>query len=144
MKLKRFEILLPLNYNDGGLIEPAKYLVTHREILEPFGATTIDSIQALGTWMYLGTLYQDRPLRIGIDSPNAEDVLAFMRTYKEILKTRFRQIDIWIAAHDIEIIRCSGYRPKTRTTNEFGTMVGRGRGFSAVAAGGAPNSAVTR
>jgi len=27
-----------------------------------------------------------------------------MRTYKEILKTRFRQIDIWIAAHDIEII----------------------------------------
>jgi len=104
MKLKRFEILLPLNYNDGGPIEPAKFLVTHREILEAFGATTIDSIQALGTWVYRGTLYQDRLLRIRIDSPNAEDAIAFMRTYKEILKTRFRQIDIWIAAHDIEII----------------------------------------
>ena len=31
MKLKRFEILLPLNYNDGRLIEREKFLATHRE-----------------------------------------------------------------------------------------------------------------
>jgi hypothetical protein len=78
--------------------------VTHREILETFGATTIDSIQALGTWVYRGTLYRDRLIRNRIDSPNAEDALAFMRAYKQILKTRFRQTDIWITAHDIEVI----------------------------------------
>jgi hypothetical protein len=37
-----------------------------------------------------------------------------------------------------------GYRPTTRTVNEPGTMLGRGRGWSGVGAGGGPNSAVTR
>lgn len=104
MKLKRFEILLPLNYNDGTPIEPGKFLVTHHEILEKFGATTIDSIQALGTWVYRGTRYRDRLIRIRVDSSEARDAIAYVRTYKETLKTRFRQIDIWITAHDIEVI----------------------------------------
>ncbi len=73
MKLKRFEILLPLNYNDGRPIERNKFLVTHREILNHFGATTIDAIQAFGTWKYLGTLYADRLIRIRIDSTEPRD-----------------------------------------------------------------------
>lgn len=32
MKLTRFEILLPLNYNDVSSIEPEKFLLTHREL----------------------------------------------------------------------------------------------------------------
>jgi hypothetical protein len=43
MKLKRFEILLPLNYNDGRLIEREKFLATHRELVGKFRATTVES-----------------------------------------------------------------------------------------------------
>jgi hypothetical protein len=46
MKLKRFEILLPLNYNDGRLIEREKFLETHKELVGKFRATTVDVIQA--------------------------------------------------------------------------------------------------
>ena len=46
MILKRFEILLPLNYNDGRLIEREKFLLTQRELVRKFGATTVDTAQA--------------------------------------------------------------------------------------------------
>ena len=52
MNLKRFEILLPLNYNDGRPIEREKFLLTHRELIRQFGATTVDTTRASGTWVY--------------------------------------------------------------------------------------------
>ncbi len=104
MKLKRFEILLPLNYNDGRLIEREKFLVTHRELVEKFRATTIDAIQASGSWVYGGTLYQDLLIRVSIDCPDPAEAYDFFRAYKEILKSRFEQVDIWITAHDVDVI----------------------------------------
>jgi hypothetical protein len=104
MKLKRFEILLPLNYNDGRRVEQEKFLVTHRELVEKFGATTVDSTKASGTWLYRGTLYEDVLVRISVDSAEPEKAIAFFRQYKETLKSRFEQIDIWITAHDVELL----------------------------------------
>ncbi len=104
MKLKRFEILLPLNYNDGKPIEDEKFRLTHRELVEKFRATTVDTTTAAGRWLYHGTLYQDLLIRITIDSLEGDKDIAFFRKYKEVLKVRFEQIDIWITAHDIELI----------------------------------------
>lgn len=101
--MKRFEILLPLNYNDGAEIEPAKFDETAEELSERFGGITQDTIRIAGTWKYGGTRYRDNLLRIRIDTDDrtAED---FFAAYKDLLKARFRQIDIWITAHEIEII----------------------------------------
>jgi hypothetical protein len=38
MPFERYEILLPLNYNDGTPIEPEKFQETRRELVEQFGA----------------------------------------------------------------------------------------------------------
>jgi|GEM_PF-3444015 len=40
----RFEILLPLFYNDGRPIEPEKFLATDDEIVQAFGATSTDQV----------------------------------------------------------------------------------------------------
>lgn len=104
MKLKRFEILLPLNYNDGRPIEPEKFLLTHRALIEKFHATTVDTIEASGSWLYRGTLYRDRLMRVTIDSDQPDEAYAFFRNYKEVLKARFEQLDIWITAHDVDLI----------------------------------------
>ena len=42
MPFERYEILLPLNYNDGTPIEPEKFQETRRELVEHFGALTMD------------------------------------------------------------------------------------------------------
>lgn len=104
MKLKRFEILLPLNYNDGRPIERTKFMLTNRELLEKFGGLTTDSVEISGTWKYGSAFYQDRLVRLTIDSDNPEEAVAFLREYKEVLRTRFEQVDIWITAHDVELI----------------------------------------
>jgi len=100
---KRFEILLPLNYNDGTLIEPEKFDQTAEELCDRFGGVTLDTVRITGTWKYGGARYRDELLRIRIDSPDPQ-ASDFLRSYKELLKERFQQIDIWITAHELEII----------------------------------------
>ena len=104
MMLKRFEILLPLNYNDGSPIERVKFTLTNRELLERFGGLTTDSVEISGTWKYGSAFLHDRLVRLTIDSDNPDETVVFMREYKEVLKARFEQLDIWITAHDVEVI----------------------------------------
>ncbi len=104
MRLKRYEILLPLLYNDGSKIEKEKFLITNEELVEKFGATTTDSTRIIGRWIYQNQLYEDKLIRITIDIPESEDSETFFKEYKEILKKRFKQIDVWISSYIIEII----------------------------------------
>jgi hypothetical protein len=88
MNLKRFEILLPLNYNDGRPIDREKFLLTNRELVQQFGAATVDTTRASGSWMYRGTLYEDLLMRIIVDSPEPDAAEAFLRRYKEVLTAK--------------------------------------------------------
>ncbi len=104
MKWTRYEILLPLRYNDGRPIEESKLDQTNLELVEKFSATTTDMIIAIGSWKYRGTLFEDRLLRLIIDVQGSRSADGFFREYKETLKARFEQIDIWISSHEINIL----------------------------------------
>jgi len=104
MKWTRYEILLPLRYNDGRPIEEQKIDQTNLELIDRFSATTADMITAIGSWKYQGTLYEDRLLRLIVDVQGSRTADDFFRNYKEILKARFEQIDIWISSHEIQIL----------------------------------------
>jgi hypothetical protein len=104
MKATRYEILLPLRYNDGRPIEQRKFRQTNLELAERYSGTTGDLITAVGMWKYRGTLYEDLLVRLIIDVPSSIDAEDFFRNYKETLKARFEQIDIWISKHEIEIL----------------------------------------
>ncbi|MBU1486762.1 hypothetical protein KKH56_01755 [bacterium] len=104
MRIKRYEILLPLVYNDGKEIEKEKFFRTDQELVEKFGATTTDTTIAIGSWVYKGVLYKDRLIRIRVDVEDTEDARKFLEDFKEVLKERFKQIDIWITGYDIEVI----------------------------------------
>jgi hypothetical protein len=92
-----------LTYNDGTLIEAEKFDQTREELCERFGGITQDTVRITGTWKYGGTRYRDELFRIRIDTtdPSAN---RFLQAQKEVWKERFQQIDIWITAHEIEII----------------------------------------
>lgn len=77
MKLKRYEILLPLVYNYGEEIEKEKFFQTDQELVEKFGATTTDTTVAIGSWVYKGVLYKDKLIRIRVDVEDTEDVRKF-------------------------------------------------------------------
>ena len=103
-RLGRFEILLPLNYNEGSQVEPEKILQTRRELDDQFGASTLDSTPISGHWLSQGTLYEDNLLRLRVDAPYTRKNRTFFRRYKELLKERFRQEEIWVTVHGIEVL----------------------------------------
>jgi hypothetical protein len=102
-RTKRFEILLPLNYNDGTKIEAEKFDQIAEELSERFGGITQDTVRITGTWKYGGLRYRDELLRIRIDTNDPES-LAFFTAHKEFWKERFQQIDIWITVHEVDVI----------------------------------------
>ena len=101
--MKRFEILLPWDYNDGTQVEPEKFDQTAEELSDHFGAITQDTTGIMGSWKYGAARYRDRLLRIRVDTDDSE-AIAFLKAYKETLKVRFQQTDIWITAQEIQII----------------------------------------
>jgi hypothetical protein len=100
----RFEILLPLFYNDGRPIEPEKFLQTDDELVQTFGATSTDTVVVRGRWLYQSTLYHDQLIRVRVDVEDNQENRQTIKAIKEVLKVRFEQQDIWITAHPIEVM----------------------------------------
>jgi hypothetical protein len=100
----RFEILLPLFHNDGRPVEKEKFATTDDELIQRFGATSTDPVVIRGRWMYQSSVFSDKLIRVRVDVEDIPENWQAMRDMKEILKTRFEQIDIWITAHRIDVV----------------------------------------
>lgn len=100
----RFEILLPLYYNDGREIEREKFVATDDELVSLFGATSTDTVVVRGQWLYQSATYCDQLIRVRIDAEDLPENWTKMREIKETLKRRFDQVEVWITAHRIEVI----------------------------------------
>lgn len=103
LTMKKYEIYLPLNYNDGNKIEPQKFKEIRQQLIAVVGAITVSSLSApfQGTWRYGGVEFIDDIIRIEIIT--AED-LTFFRNFKRQLKRTLRQLDILITVQDIHTI----------------------------------------
>lgn len=104
MPFERYEILLPLKYNDGSPVEPEKFQETRRELVEQFSALTMDAPPVSGLWVSGGREYQDELIRFVVDTEATAETDAFFQTFKERLKDRFQQIEIWITAYPIRLL----------------------------------------
>jgi hypothetical protein len=102
--MTRFEILLPLYYNDGRPIEREKFVQTNDELVDQFGAVSTDSVTVRGLWRYQSTLYHDQLIRARVDVEDGPENLQAMRDLKETWKARFEQLDIWITAYRIDVV----------------------------------------
>jgi len=96
--------LIPLKYNDGTPVEPEKLLQTKRELVKKFGSITIEPQKCYGIWNYRGIEYSDELIRFIIDIDPTRKADKFFKKYKEKLKIRFKQIEIWICAYPVKII----------------------------------------
>lgn len=104
MLRRRYEILLPIRYNDGVPVEPEKFFQTQEELVAAFGALTTYPDVLRGVWVHEGQRFEDEHLRLQVDVVVNSESSAFFREFKERLKTRFRQIDIWIVSYEIEVL----------------------------------------
>ncbi len=101
---RRYEILLPLRFNDGQAIPDELIGDTLLDLRARFGAISVETQTIQGTWSYLGQEFRDDLVRIFIDVANDDDARQFFTEFKEDLKQRFQQIDIWITTYPIDVI----------------------------------------
>jgi len=105
MSATRYEILLPLRHNDGREVEAEKLLLTKNELIQKFGALTVDPHPLEGRWTQSGVTYEDMLLKYTVDvERDTDEIQQFFREYKERLKQRFVQLDVWIIALPIRIV----------------------------------------
>jgi hypothetical protein len=102
-KLRRFEILLPLQFNDGREV-PSDWLAEAvLEIVEQFDAASYETQKVEGHWRHQGILYRDNLVKIVIDAPDEEANREWMRKYKARWKEKLEQLDLWLVSYTIDV-----------------------------------------
>ncbi len=101
---RRYEILLPRWFNDQEPVPDELVADTLLELRGQFGAVSSETQIIRGFWEYQDQVYCDELVRVFVDVPDTPGTLQFFQEFKERLKVRFRQIDIWMTSHPIEVI----------------------------------------
>lgn len=100
---RRFEVLLPLQFNDGREV-PEEWLADAvLEIVDRFGAASDETQRVEGYWRHGGALYRDSLVRIVVDVPDREENRAWMREFKARWKAKLQQHDLWVISSAIDI-----------------------------------------
>ena len=100
----RFEILLPLEFNDGRPVPRESLAEAAVEIQRRFGGVSWEPQAIEGIWRQGGIEYRDRLNRLFVDAEDTEENRQFFIGLKARLKSRFQQLDIWLTVHPIEIL----------------------------------------
>jgi hypothetical protein len=102
--LRRYEILLPRQFNDGSPVSEELLVDTVLEIEQRFGAVSSETQIIRGLWRHEGQLHRDDLARIFVDVPDSRKNHQFFKEFKERLKSRFQQIEIWITTYPVEVL----------------------------------------
>jgi hypothetical protein len=101
---RRYEALLPLLFNDGKPVPEDLIADTLLELEQRFGAVSSETQTICGRWQHEGVGYRDDLLRIFVDVPDEPEARQFFAEYKERLKARFQQLDIWMTTYPVEVL----------------------------------------
>lgn len=100
---RRFEVLLPLQFNDGRDV-PGEWLAEAvLEIVDHFGAVSYETQKIEGHWRQGGILYRDTLVRLVVDLPEVARNRRWMREFRDRWRTRLEQVDLWMVSYRITV-----------------------------------------
>lgn len=74
------------------------------ELRERFGAVSCETQAIRGTWTFEAEVFRDDLVRVFVDADDVPASREFFLEFKERLKTRFDQLEIWMATYPIEVL----------------------------------------
>lgn len=102
-KLRRFEILLPQQYNDGNEIPRKLRGLALKEVIDRFGAASFEPKSIEGYWHHQGLLYTDSLSKIVIDIDDTDENRKWMREFKARWKSKLDQLELWLVSYEIDV-----------------------------------------
>ena len=102
-RYRRFEVLLPLQFNDGREI-PTEWLTEAvLEVVDHFGAANYETQKLEGHCRHGGVIYRDNLVKLVVDVSDSTRNHQWMKQFKARWKTRLEQLDLWMVSYRIEI-----------------------------------------
>lgn len=101
--LRRFEVLLPLRFNDGRPVPDEWLADAVLEVVDRFGAASYETQRIEGSWRHEGTLYRDTLVRLVIDVPDETESRAWMREFKARWMNKLEQLDLWLVSYVVDV-----------------------------------------
>jgi hypothetical protein len=102
-KWRHFEVLLPLQFNDGRAVSPEWVAEAVLEIVDRFGAASYETQKVEGHWRHGGVIYRDDLVRIVVDVPDSVKNRQWMKSFKTRWKDRLEQLELWLISYRIDI-----------------------------------------
>ena len=100
---RRFEVLLPLRFNEGRDVPGEWIAEAVLEIVDHFGAASYETQKVEGHWRHSGILYRDDLVRIVVDVADSPRNRQWMRQFKNRWKVRLEQLELWMVSYRIDI-----------------------------------------
>jgi hypothetical protein len=104
MRKRRYEILLPIRFNDGQPVSGELLEQTREELVAQFRGLQILPHTVLGLWVYEGSRYEDELRRFTVDVEDTPENQQFFVDFKRKLLERFAQIEIYIASYPVDLL----------------------------------------
>jgi hypothetical protein len=102
-KWRRFEVLLPLQFNDGSDV-PAELLAEAvLEIVDYFGAASYETQKVEGQWRHGRVLIRDNLVKLVVDAPDVVSNRRWMKQYKERWRSQLEQVELWMVSHSVDV-----------------------------------------
>ena len=101
---RRYEILLPLRFNDGSKVPEDALGAVLIELDQRFGAVSWETQIIHGAWQTGGKRYRDDLMRVFVDVPDTAENKTFFLNYKKQVMEAFQQLDIWLTSYTIDVL----------------------------------------
>ena len=100
--MRRYEILIPIEDNDGNIFPPGIITEIVEEIANTFGGVSVDCGRIDGAWTDGDKTYTDVLRRIFVDTPGGLDVAEWFQRSKIKWEECFCQEEIYIVSYPVE------------------------------------------
>ena len=100
---RRYEVLLPVRFNDGRDVPEEVLGEALNEIVEQFNAVSFYKEAVEGRWRHEETVYRDDLALLVVDIPDTAKNRKWMKAYKARWKQRLEQLEIWMVSYPIDI-----------------------------------------
>jgi hypothetical protein len=101
---RRYEILLPLHFNNKAPVPRELLVATIRELKDRFAAVSSETQVIHGRWEKGSRAFRDELIRVYVDAEATPKTRAFFRDFKKRTKARFQQTAMWLTSHPIDVI----------------------------------------
>jgi hypothetical protein len=102
-KWRRFEVLLPLRFNDGRMVPRSWLGQAMSEVADRFNAGSFETSIIEGYWRHRGVVYRDQLIRFFVDVLDTPGNRTWMRNYKARWENRLQQLELRMVSYRIEV-----------------------------------------